>query len=197
MKKKKTEEEIEQKTEEIANEEVGSENGQAKSEEAEEGANKEVTEEKSELERIKDELAETKDKYLRLYSEFENFRRRTAKERLELTQTANENLMVDLLPVLDDMARAEKSFEQEDAKVKDVEEGFKLISNKLKKALEQKGLKQMENKQGMDFNPDLHEAITKIPAPSEDLKGKVVDVIEVGYYLKEKVIRFAKVVIGN
>ena len=149
------------------------------------------------LQRLEDELAESKDKYLRLYSEFENFRRRTAKEKLEMVQTANEDLMQALVPIIDDFERAEKSFEDEKTDLKAAKEGVQLIYNKLKKALEQKGLKAMEGKEGMDFDPEFHEAITQIPAPKKSLKGKVVDVVEKGYMLKEKVIRYAKVVIGN
>jgi len=147
----------------------------------------------SELTKLQKELAEQKDKYLRLYSEFENFRRRTSKERLELTQSANEQLLKALLPVADDFERAEKSFKDKNGK--DLE-GFFLIHNKLKKLLEQFTVKVMDIKSGADFNPDLHEAITQIPVTDEKLKGKVVDVVEKGYLLNDKVIRFAKVVVG-
>jgi molecular chaperone GrpE len=146
------------------------------------------------VKKLQDELAETKDKYLRLYSEFENFRRRTAKEKLEMIQTANEQLLKNLLPVIDDFDRAEKAFKDKTDKEL---EGFFLIYNKFKKILEQTGVKQMALQQGSDFNSDIHEAITQIPAPDETLKGKIVDVVEKGYLLNEKVIRFAKVVIGN
>lgn len=154
-------------------------------------------EKNEELQRLKDELSESKDKYLRLYSEFENFRRRTAKEKLEMVQTASEDLMAALIPVIDDFERAERSFEDEKSDLKAVKEGVQLVYNKFKKVLEQKGLKAMDSKEGMDFDPEYHEAITQIPAPKKNLKGKVVDVIEKGYMLKEKVIRYAKVVIGN
>ncbi|MEQ8927416.1 MAG: nucleotide exchange factor GrpE [Fulvivirga sp.] len=154
-------------------------------------------EESDELTKIKDELAESKDKYIRLYSEFENFRRRTAKEKLDLVQTANEDLMAALIPVLDDFERAEKSFEKEDVELKAIKEGIDLVHAKLKKVLEQKGLIPMKGDIGMDFDPDFHEAITQIPAPEKKLKGKVVDIIEKGYLLKEKVVRYAKVVTGN
>lgn len=147
-----------------------------------------------ETDALKAEVEEAKDKYLRLYSEFENFRRRTAKERLELVKTANEDLVVSLLPVLDDFGRATKSTGQEDLET--VKEGVQLIFNKFSKALEQKGLKGMGDLKGKDFDAELHEAITQIPAPEESLKGKIVDVIENGYYLNDKVIRYAKVVIG-
>lgn len=147
-----------------------------------------------ELKKLKDELAEAKDKYLRLYSEFENFRRRTAKEKIDMIQTANEGLLKNLLPVMDDFERAEKAFR--DLNTKEAE-GFLLIFNKYKKILEQSGAKVLDLKAGDDFNADTQEAITQIPAPSEELKGKVVDVVEKGYTLNEKVIRFAKVVVGS
>jgi molecular chaperone GrpE len=144
--------------------------------------------------KLQDELAESKDKYMRLYAEFDNFRRRTAKERLELIQTANEKLLIDFLSVADDMSRAEKSFREKNDKEL---EGFFLIQAKFKKVLEQNGIKPMaDNKEG-DFNPDLHEAITQMPAPTEALKGKIIEVVEPGYYLHDKVVRFAKVVVGS
>jgi molecular chaperone GrpE len=147
-----------------------------------------------ELKKVQDELAEAKDKYLRLYSEFENFRRRTAKEKIDMIQSANEGLLKNLLPVMDDFERAEKAFR--DLNTKEAE-GFLLIFNKYKKILEQSGAKVLDLKAGDDFNADTQEAITQIPAPSEELKGKVVDVVEKGYTLNEKVIRFAKVVVGS
>ena len=155
----------------------------------------EISEEISELDQAKSELAEAKDKYLRLYSEFENFRRRTAKEKLSLIGTANEEIISALLPVLDDFERAEES--NKNAEIESMREGFALIHNKFKNILEQKGLKAMESKAGMDFDSELHEAITQTPAPKKKFVGKVVDVIEKGYYLGDKVIRFAKVVIGT
>ena len=155
----------------------------------------EISEEISELDQTKADLAEAKDKYLRLYSEFENFRRRTAKEKLSLIGTANEEIISALLPVLDDFERAAES--NKNADVESMREGFSLIHNKLKNILEQKGLKVMDSKAGMDFDSELHEAITQIPAPKKNFIGKVVDVVEKGYYLGEKVIRFAKVVIGT
>ena len=143
---------------------------------------------------LKAELAEAKDKYLRLYSEFENFRRRTAKEKLEMVQTANEQLIRSMLSVIDDFERAEKSFQNKN----DTDTaGFFLIQNKLKKVFEQYGVKPMDLKQGSEFNADVHEAITQIPAPDEKLKGKIMDVVEKGYLLNDKVIRYAKVVVGN
>lgn len=145
--------------------------------------------------KLEQELAEQKDKYLRMYSEFENFRRRTAKEKLDMIKTANESMATALLPVMDDFERAIKAFEQEE-KDASVQEGIQLIYNKLSKTLEQKGVVVMDLKPGDDFDAEYQEAITQIPAPDEKLKGKVVDVIEKGYMLGEKVIRFAKVVIG-
>jgi molecular chaperone GrpE len=150
-----------------------------------------ASEEKDPVQALEVQLAEARDKHLRLFSEFENYRRRTAKERLELIQTANESLMGDLLTVLDDFERAQKAGgESEESN------GYQLIYQKLTKTLQAKGLKRMEVEQGSEFNSDFHEAITQIPAPSEALKGKVVDVIENGYYLGEKIIRYAKVVVG-
>ena len=135
------------------------------------------------VEKLQSELAEQKEKFIRLYSEFENFRRRTAKEKLELIQSANEQLIKTLLPVIDDFDRAEKSFRDKNEKENDKElEGFFLIHSKFKKILEQAGVKMMDVKAGSDFNADLHEAITQIPTPDETLKGKVVDVIEPAIY---------------
>ncbi|MFT2010081.1 nucleotide exchange factor GrpE [Pontibacter sp. 13R65] len=141
------------------------------------------------------ELAEMKDKYIRLMAEFENFRRRTAKERIDLSKTATQDLMSNLLPVLDDMERAKQSIEG----VQDVNsilEGLELVFHKLQHVVQQKGLKVIEINVGDSFDSDFHEAVTQIPAPSDDLKGKIIDVIEKGYTLNEKVIRFAKVIIG-
>jgi molecular chaperone GrpE len=140
------------------------------------------------------EVAESKDKYLRLYSEFDNYRRRTSKEKLELMQTAGERIVVSLLPVLDDFKRAEESLSSGDAEA--IAEGVKLISDKFAKTLDAEGLKLMETKEGTNFDPELHEAVTQIPAPTKKLKGKIVETIEHGYLLGEKVIRHAKVIIG-
>ena len=148
----------------------------------------------SELQKLQAEIAEQKDKFIRLYSEFENFRRRTAKEKLEMIQSANEQLLKTLLPVADDFERAEKSFKAKDDKD---HEGFLLIYNKFKKTLDQAGVKVMEVKTGSEFDADLHEAITQIPVEDEKLKGKIVDVVENGYLLNDKVIRHAKVVVGS
>ncbi|NVK85892.1 MAG: nucleotide exchange factor GrpE [Cytophagia bacterium] len=146
-------------------------------------------------EKLEQELAEAKDKYLRLYSEFENFRRRNAKERIDLIKTASSDLMVELLPTIDDFERANKANQsQED--IEAVKEGFNLISTKLMKTLESKGLKLMDTEKGTAFDADLHEAVTQFPVEDEKLKGKIIDTVEKGYYLGERVIRFAKVVIG-
>jgi molecular chaperone GrpE len=144
--------------------------------------------ERAEIAKLKDEVAEAKDKYLRLYSEFENFRRRTAKEKLEMIQSAGEQLLKQLVPVLDDFERAEKHADAE---------GLMLIQSKLRKILESNGIKVMDVKKGSDFDADLHEAIAQVPAEEEQLQGKVVEVVEKGYLLNDKVIRFAKVVVGS
>jgi molecular chaperone GrpE len=158
-----------------------------------------VTEDKIEdltdpVKKLKDELSESKDKYVRLYAEFDNFRRRSSKEKLEMIQSANEQLLKSLLPVADDFERAEKSFKGRNDKEA---EGFFLIHNKFKKTLEHSGVKAMEVGKESDFNPDFHEAITQVPAPEDKLKGKIIDVVEKGYLLNDKVIRFAKVVVGS
>lgn len=150
----------------------------------------------AEFEKIKNELDETRDKYLRLYSEFDNFRKRNARERVDLIRNANEELITVLLPVLDDFERALKAMENE-TELSAMKEGVGLIYGKLRSLLEQRGMKQMEIAQGQDFDPELQDAITNIPAPAPELAGKIVDVLEKGYYLNDKVIRFAKVVIGS
>ncbi len=144
--------------------------------------------------KLTEELEGAKDKYIRLYSEFENFRKRTAKEKLELIQSANEQLIKNLLPIADDFERAENSFPDKNDKEL---AGFFLIHSKFRKVLELYGVNTMDAAQGSDFNPDLHEAISQIQAPAPELKGKIVDVVEKGYVLNEKVIRHAKVVVGN
>lgn len=141
------------------------------------------------------ENKELKEKYLRLYSEFENYRRRTAKERLDLIKTASEDVIQEMIPVLDDFERAFKAEESETGEKSN--EGRQLIYNKMVKILASKGLKSMDDLVGKDFDADRHEAITQIPAPSEELRGKIVDIIERGYLLGDKVVRYAKVVIGK
>ena len=145
----------------------------------------------SEAEKLQAELYELKDKYLRLYSDFDNFRKRTAKEKLEMIHSASERVIVDIIPVIDDIERATAN-----AQEGEISEGIQLIFNKLYNTLTTKGLKPMDAK-GTVFNADLHEAITQFPAPTEEDKGKVFDVVEKGYYLNDKVIRFAKVVVAN
>jgi len=140
------------------------------------------------------EVAELKDKYLRLYSEFDNFRKRTSKEKSDLLKSAGEEVILSMLPVLDDFERAKKAFGNAD-ETDPVKQGVELIYHKLFKTLEAKGLHPMKSI-GQPFNPELHEAITQSAAPSEDLKGKIIDELEKGYYLNDKVIRFAKVIIG-
>ena len=156
--------------------------------------NLEATEEQeqaSESEPATDELAEMKEKYLRLYSDFENFRKRTAKEKIELIQTASAGVIVDLLSVIDDYERALAN-----APEGEISEGTKLIFAKISSLLQSKGLKELPAK-GEVFDAEIHDCITQFPAPSEEEKGKVVEVTEKGYTLNEKVIRFAKVVVGN
>ena len=147
-------------------------------------------------EKLQGDLKVEKDKFLRLFAEFENYKKRTTRERIELFRTAGEEVMIAMLPVLDDFERALNHIE-EDKEAEELRKGVNLIYQKLLSALEQKGLSKMEVKQGEDFNADNHEAVTQIPAPSEDLKGKIIDVIEKGYKLGDKVIRFPKVVIGQ
>ena len=158
-------------------------------------AEEKVEEELSVEDKLIAENQELKDKYLRLYSEFENYRKRTAKERLDLIKTASEDVITDLIAVVDDFERAMKTEEVED--LQSVKEGNLLIYNKLFKILESKGLKPMGELIGEVFDAETQEAITMVPAPSEDLKGKVIDVVEKGYTLGDKVIRYAKVVIGS
>ncbi len=142
-----------------------------------------------------DQLKAEKDKFLRLFAEFENYKRRTAKERLELFSTASEEVMVSLLPVLDDFDRA--SVEIEKDKENETLKGVLLIKNKLYDSLKSKGLAVVEVEKGDDFNADNHEAVTQIPAPSKNMQGKIIDIIEKGYRLGDKVIRYPKVVIGK
>lgn len=149
----------------------------------------------TELEKKEQEVNEIRDKYLRLQAEFDNYRKRTARERIELMQTASKEVIISLLDVLDDSERATKQFENttDFAAVKD---GTLLVFNKLKTTLQAKGLKPMESIH-TSFDPDLQEAITEIPAPTPDLVGKVVDVLQPGYYLNDKLIRHAKVIVGK
>ena len=156
----------------------------------------EAAEQEDPVAQLQSEVGEAKDKYLRLFAEFENFRRRTAKERLELVTTASEGVIGDLLPIVDDFERSLQIFKDNEA-VAPMYEGIQLVRGKLTKVLEQKGLKAMDVAVGSDFDSEYHEAVVQTPAPSEDLKGKVVDVIDKGYFLGDKVLRYAKVVIGS
>jgi molecular chaperone GrpE len=157
--------------------------------------NAETVIELSAEEKLKEENAALNDKYLRLFAEFDNYKRRTQKERVELLQTAGKDIIVALLPILDDFDRANKATEHA-VEVGPIKEGVQLVHTKLKNLLAQKGLKDMESI-NLPFDTDLHEAITKIPAPNENMKGKVIDELEKGYTLNDKVIRFAKVVVGS
>jgi molecular chaperone GrpE len=147
------------------------------------------------MKKFKKENQELKDKYLRLYAEFDNFKKRTVKEKLEMMKTASSNTMQALLPVLDDFDRAKKNADDENTS-ETFSEGVSLVYQKLYAALQSKGLKPMESN-GQPFDPELHEAVTEIPAPNEDMKGKIIDTIERGYFLNEKIIRHAKVVVGK
>lgn len=149
----------------------------------------------SELEKLKAELEDAKDKYVRKVAEFENFKRRNAKERVELMQTAGKEVIKDMLDVMDDCDRAQKQMETSED-IKTIKEGVLLVFNKLRNVLQSKGLKAMDTI-GKEFNTDLHEAITEIPAPNPELQGKVVDEVMKGYYLNDKIIRHAKVVVGK
>ena len=154
--------------------------------------NNESAVENSEKEEV--EQVDYQDKYLRLYAEFDNFRKRTMRERVDLIMTASQDLIEKFLPLLDDFERASKN-SSDDANA--MKEGMKLIHSKFESTLTSKGLKVMDVKAGDDFNVDYHEAITNIPAPTPKLKGKIVDVVESGYKLGDKVLRYAKVVIGE
>lgn len=149
----------------------------------------------SEKERLEKDLGEMKDKYLRIFAEFDNYRKRTIKERQDIIKLASRDALSALLPAINDFERAIKVAQSEESE-EQLPEGIVFVYNKLFKALEQQGLKQMET-DGQDFDPELHEALTRIPAPSEELKGKIIDTIEKGYYLNDKIIRHAKVVVGQ
>jgi len=188
-----SQENIEEKEEQL-NEDVQEENVEETNAESKESVEEESAEEVDELSKVTAELADMKDKYLRLYSEFENFRKRTQKEKSELLVTASEKVILDLLPIIDDFERGIKANEDtEDVKV--VKEGISLVYDKFSKLMENKGVEPI-NATGNEFDTELHEAITQIPSPTEDMKGKVIDEVEKGYKLGEKVIRYSKVVVG-
>jgi molecular chaperone GrpE len=149
----------------------------------------------TEVDKLQSEIAELKDKYIRLVAEFDNYRKRSSKERLELLQTAGKEVITSFLDVLDDCDRAQKQLENSDD-IQAIKEGVFLVFNKLRNTIQQKGVKAMESV-NQEFNPDLHEAITEIPAPNPELAGKVIDEVQKGYYLNDKIIRFAKVVVGK
>lgn len=151
--------------------------------------------EESAMEALKAELDEANDKYLRKVAEFENYKRRSAKERIELIQTAGKEVITDLLDVLDDCDRAQKQLDTSDNAAA-IKEGVMLVFNKLRTSLQNRGVKAMDTI-NQDFNADLHEAITEIPAASEEMKGKIIDEVIKGYYLNDKIIRYAKVVVGK
>jgi len=163
--------------------------------EQEAAENKQEEKEVDPLESLQEELQKEKDRNLRLFAEFENFKKRTGRERIELFKTASEDVMISLLPVLDDFDRALNEIKK--ANDDELFSGVELINNKLIEILKSKGLEKIETKQGDQFNADDHEAVTQIPSPNKKLKGKIVDVIECGYVLGEKIIRYPKVVIGN
>jgi molecular chaperone GrpE len=150
---------------------------------------------KSQIEELNISVKEEKDKFLRLFAEFENYKKRTSKERLELYKTASQELMTALLPVIDDMDRASLEFSK--SKEKGLVEGFSLIKNKTSEILKSQGLIIIEVKKGDEFDAEIHEAITQIPAQEKKMKGKVIDIIEFGYKLGEKIIRYPKVVVGK
>jgi len=154
-----------------------------------------IQDEQNIVQQLEEEKRELQDKYIRLYSEFENFRRRTAKESIELRQNASKDLIVELLPVLDDFERGLLAIANSED-VKTASEGVTLIFSKMRNILEKRGLKAMESKE-KEFDIEFHEALTKFPAPNPDMKGKVLDEIEKGYLLNEKVIRHAKVVVAE
>lgn len=162
---------------------------------AEQAENGQIANEEVDKEQLRTELSAANDKYLRLYAEFDNYKRRVAKERIELMQTAGKEVIASLLPVIDDLERALKAFETA-TEILPMQEGISLVTQKLKTILANQGLKEMEAI-GTPFDADLQEAVTNVPAPSDDLKGKVIDEIEKGYFLHDKVLRHAKVVVGS
>ncbi|OAB75786.1 nucleotide exchange factor GrpE [Cochleicola gelatinilyticus] len=161
----------------------------------ENGSTEDSENEKDPLEVLKEENQIEKDRYLRLFAEFENYKKRTGRERIELFKTAGQEVITALLPVMDDFDRALNEIDKSGDD--DLYKGVELISNKLRETLRSKGLVPIGTQQGDTFNADVHEAVTQIPAPSEDLKGKIIDVVEKGYTLGDKIIRFPKVVIGQ
>lgn len=194
MAKENINDQVTDKSEEVAAEDEN--NTETTAETTEEEVEETPETEEDTVDKAKQELGEFKDKYLRLYSEFENYRRRTNKEKLEFLKQANKDVLKELLPVIDDIERADKHYDQANTTMEQVREGYELIYKKLKTSLVKQGLTEMENTVGKDFDTEYHEAVTQFPAPSDDMKGKVIDELEKGYMLGEKVLRFAKVVVG-
>ncbi len=197
----KVEQEVNNTEEKVAveNEDKKEESADSKDEKKESKSSKKSKKNKAEekLNELEDALAKKDDQILRLQAEFDNYRRRTLKEKMELTKSAGESILVNILPVIDDFERAIQAMEEhKELEAEAVKEGVVLIYKRFNSFLEQNGVKEIEAKE-KELDTDYHEAITKIPAPTEELKGKVVDVIQKGYTLNEKVIRFAKVVIGE
>jgi len=182
------------KKDKVQDEEI--ENVEAQQTESSQEETQEEVIELSKEESLEIQVKEATDKYLRLYSEFDNFRKRTQKEKIELYKTAGEGMISAVLPILDDLERAEKA-NQDSEDSQGIKDGIKLIQDKLVNILKTKGLEAVESPIGQDFDVKFHEAITQIPAPSKKEKGKVLDVVEKGYELNGKVIRFSKVVIGQ
>lgn len=191
--KNKEEVEVNETIDETTNENVESENPET----AEENNSEEdiKQEEKSETEILAEKLQDLQDKHLRLTAEFDNYRKRTLKEKSELIKTGGESVLINMLPIIDDMGRAMESVKKAQD-VEAVKEGMELISSKFEAFISQNGIKEIETKE-KDFDTDLHEAIAKVPAPSEELKGKVIDVVQKGYMLHDKIVRHAKVVVGE
>ena len=189
MSKKSKVQEMDETMENDASMEATELNGEGENE------GQEAIEELSEEEQLREELAKEKDKFLRLFAEFENFKKRTSKERMELFKTAGQEVMVSVLPVLDDFDRALKEIAKSEDK--ELLKGVELINNKLRETLKAKGLENVEAKPGDTFDAEIHDAITQIPAPDKKLKGKIIDVVEKGFKLGDRIIRHPKVVVGN
>lgn len=194
------EKDVKQENEERSGKEEGNKEAEAASEkESEEAGEEAKSDADKRMEELQQQLEDINEKYLRLFSEFDNFKKRTAKEKSELIKSAGEDVIGELLPVLDDFERAiasNKEIEAEGEQVEQLKNGFELIYNKMKKTLESKGLQEMEA-EGEEFNTDRHEAMTRMPVEEEEKKGKVVEVVQKGYYLNDKVLRYAKVVVGE
>lgn len=195
MSKKKTDKTKDQVEDNSVKDKVEDVIGEAIEDLEENADNKQDDDDFSETDKLKEEVQKEKDKFLRLFAEFENYKRRTSKERLELFKTANQEVMSAMLPVLDDFDRALNEIQKTEDK--NLLKGVELIHNKLRETLKNKGLEPMNVEKGDSFDSDLHEAITQVPAPSEDLKGKIVDVVERGYKLGERIIRYPKVITGK